>query len=143
MKVWGSDIDGVLCNFSQGIIDKAAEMGLSKYFAEDWTKVTYWDMSKRFMDVWKVIEHDEDFWFNLPVFDNVVQDINRLPSPPVLYLTHRPIPTSVTKAWLKAHGFPEAKVVSVAEPENKVLQLKMNKVELYPDDRITSVRFMR
>ena len=141
-RLYGLDVDGVLLNFSQAFIEKCCSMGLP--CPSDWTKVRGWMFvdEKVFYQVWKEIEKDEKFWLSLPPFEDAVKSIKKLP-PPEVYVTHRPISSLITKQSLLNAGFPDAKVISVAEPENKVLQLKLNKVEVFVDDRITSCKYFR
>lgn len=54
----GLDIDGVICNFAQGVIDKALEMSLHSHFPANWQEVKTWGMSEKFGDIWKQIEQD-------------------------------------------------------------------------------------
>ncbi len=140
MNKYGLDVDGVLANFIQAFINKCCEEGVA--CPKDWTQIKAWMFvdPKDFDYIWGKIALDENFWLSLPVLENSKKSITKLP-PPSAYVTHRPVPSAVTKQWLLNNGFPEAKVISVAEPENKVLQLKMNKISLFVDDRVSSCRY--
>ena len=58
-----------------------------------------------------------------------------IPFEPHVYVTSRPIPTSVTQTWLEIHGFPLRPVITVGVGESKVEAIKKAGVDIFVDDR--------
>ena len=143
----GLDCDGVIFNFGQHIIVKAAEMGLSEHFPEDWTKIDKWMFSGKFMDVWNVHHLTPEFWLGVPPFELALEAIAQMPGfVPTLYLTARPIDSSVTKEALFKHKFPDSIVITVDDknPHDKIdILLHQHPVDIFVDDRPDTVRKMR
>lgn len=126
------DVDGVLCNFTQGLIDKAVEMGRGEYFPSSWEEWREWraDTDNATESVWDRIKEDTDFWLSLAPFDVDVE------FQPVAYVTARPIPSIVTQTWLVLNKFPDSEVVTVGYDQSKVRALRELGVEVYVDDRV-------
>lgn len=119
MKI-GLDIDGVLAKF--------AEHYLEYLNFEDKSLPTDWhDM--RFKEHFQQIAFDSDFWLSIPP----AIDPNILDFIPVIYVTARPIDSTVTSLWLEKNGFPYAPVITVGHNGSKVRALK-NRVDVFVDD---------
>lgn len=135
MKI-GLDIDGVLCNYVQGILDVAKERNLEG-FPSDWTEVDYWFICDGFLDVMKTITYDTDFWLKLkPLPYTAPMDFT-----PACYITQRPIDNWITEQWLSVHRFPTAEVIRVEDAKDKINHVKG--LDLFVDDLYTTVRSMR
>lgn len=118
----GLDIDGVLAAFGEHFLDY---LGF-----EDKTPPKHWD-DPRFSENFYKIKDDINFWLTIPrLFDPRILDFN-----PVIYVTARDIPTSVTEKWLEINEFPKAPVVSVGVGGDKVETLKEN-VDIFVDDAL-------
>lgn len=125
------DCDGVICNFTGGTIKRAKELGLE--FVNSIDEVNCWDIHPNFSKVMKEAWGDADFWLNL-------NPLNTISFTPHCYITSRPIETKVTEQWLDKHGFPKAKVITVAKPEDKIQHLLDEGVDLLIDDLHSTVR---
>jgi uncharacterized HAD superfamily protein len=145
-KKIGLDVDGVLMDFSTAFINKANELGMGCYFPESAEKVTKWDMCDdpiHFKAIWNEIENSNDFWLNIPALNKAkefFQSNNAFT--PQLYLTHRPVPSWVTRKSLLINGFPEAEVISVHNREEKV-GIVRERCDIFIDDLVPQVRAMR
>lgn len=127
----GLDCDGVLSNFSEAIIAKAREMGLSEHFPQSWRWIDKWNFSEKFSDVWTAHSKDPLFWLNIQPHAEAARDIN---FDVTAYITARPVPPELTKAWLDRWGFPDAPVLCVPPETSKVAALRACGVELFCDD---------
>lgn len=134
-KSVGLDIDGVLCNFAQGFIDAAYDLGHGHEVPKHYTHIDHWDICPNFSTIMKKFWKDEDFWSNLKPLRNP-----DLPFTPRCYITSRVIPNSVTKNWLAKHGFPTVPVITVSNPEHKLAYIKMLGLDLFVDDLHSTVR---
>lgn len=132
------DVDGVLANFSQGAINRAKQMGLGPHFPNHYTEVKNWGMSEKFSEVMRDAWTDEEFWLSLKPLPN-----SRLSFTPLVYITSRQVPSSVTEKWLSNNGFPEAEVITVDRPEKKLMYLKQLKAKVLVDDLYSTVRQCR
>lgn len=135
----GLDVDGVLSCFSSGVLKRAKELGLEASFPTSCEKVDSWDMSEAFSRVMKDVWTDDQFWLDLPV----LKGASPLPFKPYCYITSRQIPSSVTKAWLDKNGFPEALVITVKNPTEKLTYVKEHNLDLFVDDLYSTVRALR
>lgn len=133
----GLDIDGVLSNFSAGLIKRANKMGLGEHFPKSWKEVTYWDVSDKFREVMKDAWMDEKFWLGLPALTK------KVPFKPYCYITSRPIPSEVTERWLDKHGFPKAMVITVSNPTEKMKWIEEHAVDVFVDDLYSTVCELR
>lgn len=92
-------------------------------------------------DVWREIQHNEDFWLGLDTLDEAECKLEIIPE---LYLTARPIKTKITEQWLEKCGFPKASVITVANPSNKVsIMENICKNCVLVDDHVETVRAVR
>jgi hypothetical protein len=130
----GLDVDGVLACFTCGVLKRAKEMGLEKDFAANCNEVNYWDMSDSFSTVMKDAWLDPQFWLALP---NRLDPL--LPFLPHCYITSRPIDTAVTKQWLDSVGFPEAPIITVKNPVDKIQHIKDLELDVFVDDHYVTV----
>ena len=130
------DCDGVLSNFSQALIEKANEMGLGEFFPKSWMDIDSWDFSPKFSEVWKVIEKDEGFWLGIEPFKDTHGKVDFTP---IAYVTARPVPSSTTRFWLRANGFPDAPVHTVHPNASKLDILRDIGVDLFVDDKPETV----
>jgi len=132
------DVDGVVSNFSQAVINKARELGLSHKFPNHWQNVECWNLSKQesdFLEIWQHIKNDINFWMHVPPFKITV------PFTPVKYVTSRPIESWITAQWLAIHKFPKAEVITVAKPFDKLQHLQ--DVDIFVDDHWETIRYLR
>lgn len=134
----GYDVDGVLACFSCGVIKRAAQMGLQDKFPTTCLAVDCWDMSEAFSQVMKDAWEEPAFWIGLPRLLN-----ENLPSPPDCYITSRRVPSEVTKQWLDKHHFPEAEVITVSHPSEKLAIIKERQLDVFVDDLYSTVRELR
>jgi uncharacterized HAD superfamily protein len=125
------DVDGVICNFSQGVVERAKQLNIE--FLESWEDWEYWDGHDNFSKVMKEAWKDPNFWLNL-------EPLNKINFTPYMYITSRPVPAEVTKQWLDKHGFPTAKVITVSKPEDKLQHLLDEKIDLLIDDLHSTVK---
>ncbi len=130
----GLDIDGVLCNFAAGAVSRAHNMGFGDQFPKTYQDTTYWGMSPVFSEVMKEAWMDPDFWLALPKLCESVPFIPRC------YITSRPIATKVTQKWLINNGFPEAEVISVKRPSEKLAHIQSRGLDLFVDDYYVTVQ---
>lgn len=116
----GLDLDGVLSDFSSHFL---------KYLEfENQTPATDWD-DPRFRENLHKVVGDDTFWLTMPrLIDPAILDFA-----PVIYVTARPVESSVTAMWLLLNKFPDAPVVTVGQGSSKVEALR-GKVDLFIDD---------
>ena len=129
----GLDIDGVLADFSAGIINHAKAIG-EDGFPESPQDVRSWAMCSNFRPVFNNVCLDPDFWLGLPKLETTID------FQPSIYVTARPIKSDVTYKWLEASGFPPAEVVTVNRPELKTQVLRQNEIDVFVDDYFVTVQ---
>lgn len=132
----GLDVDGVLANFSAGVIKRANKLGLGEHFPKCCHDTSSWDMSEMFSKVMKNIWDEPEFWLDLPVLENA----KPMPFQPYCYITSRRVPSGVTKQWLDTNDFPEALVITVNNPTEKVKYIREHGIDLFVDDLYSTVR---
>lgn len=142
----GLDVDGVLANFLQGFIDAGSELGIQCCLPKDWKKVDRWMFPcvDHFKAIWDAkCEHSYKFWLNLQPLPAAVKYFNSKNAiTPELYITKRPCPSFITRKWLRSVEFPDAEVVTVSDPKNK-LEIVQERCDVYVDDLPSTVRQMR
>ena len=116
----GLDIDEVLADFMGAMLDRFPVMAGNRS--------VYWN-DPHIVDNFNDIRNDMEFWMNIK------PKTTSLPFEPHCYITSRPIPTEVTERWLKANGFPSAKVYTVGHSESKVEVAKASGLDIFVDDR--------
>jgi hypothetical protein len=128
----GLDLDGVAANFLQGFIDQAKLMGLEDSFPNSWRAWRgHQDASDEdFKKVWDAATPKPSFWLGLEPLINP----KNLPFSPAVYCTARPTPTRVTMAWLDAHEFPWAPVITVPYGSDKTEALRDAEIDYFIDD---------
>lgn len=127
------DIDGVICDFTSGLLAAAHRLGLSKEFPSSSEEVMHWDICDKFSVVFDEVKHDKNFWLGLKPL------VKKLPFVPLAYLTARPIDSEITKKWLINNGFPDADVISVCKPEEKLQYLRELNPDVFVDDLYSTV----
>jgi 5'(3')-deoxyribonucleotidase len=135
----GLDVDGVLSCFSAGVISRAKQLGLEDKFPTTCKDVDCWDMSDKFSSLMRDVWTDEEFWLNLPV----LKGSEFIPFTPDCYITSRQVPSEVTKQWLDKNRFPEADVITVRRPEEKIQHILERNVDIFVDDLFSTVRTLR
>jgi uncharacterized HAD superfamily protein len=137
MKV-GLDVDGVLCNFVQGILDVAHRRGLSS-FPQRWTDADHWLVCPEFGTVMREVNLDPGFWLQL----DPLPYSGPLDFAPDCYITARPIASWVTEQWLAVHRFPKADLITVADPKDKIDHIRERGLDLFVDDHYVTVPELR
>jgi hypothetical protein len=141
----GTDIDGVLCDFGQGFINRSNEMGIQCCFPEDSSKIDKWmfPCGEHFKQVWDTVETDESFWLNLPPLRPAQEFFkSSLSFVPRMYITKRHVSSDVTREWLVKNGFPDSEVITVDDPKKKIQIVKQD-CDIYVDDLVQTVVDMR
>jgi len=142
----GLDVDGVVSDFSTGIIRLANKRGLGHLFPSCADEVSSWDMCKNpkdFLDLFLPESVKPEFWLSLPpITESQKFFANGNSFVPELYITKRAVPSEVTARWLKENGFPEAEVITVGDPAHKAEIVKA-RCDVYVDDLIETVAGMR
>jgi len=119
----GLDIDEVICDWIGP-------------WAKHWgfPTPTAWFFDYTIRDKFDVMRAEgtlNDFYLNLPPKCTPCD----IPFEPHCYVTSRPVPTEVTQAWLKLHGFPLRPVITVGIGESKVDAIREAGVDIFVDDR--------
>lgn len=143
MKI-GLDIDGVLCNFVQGVFDHARLVGAGHLFPESWLDAKHWYLSHEvskdaYMSrIHPTLKDNNLFWWRLkPLPYSTPLDFV-----PARYVTARMnVTVDITRQWLLSNGFPDAEVISVDSPEDKYEHVK--DLDMFIDDHWETVRDLR
>ena len=124
----GLDIDEVICDW-----------------VGDWIKLwnlpvpTAWSFDWEMMDKFNAMKEAgtlDEFYLNLkPKIDPAT-----IPFEPYAYVTSRPVSTEITQEWLRRHGFPLTKVITVPVGASKVEAMKQAGIEVFVDDRYENFR---
>jgi hypothetical protein len=137
MKI-GLDIDGVLCNFVQGILDIGQSRGLS-HFPKSWDVVDHWLICDGFVEVMKEVNMTAEFWLKLkPLPYSLPLDFT-----PDCYITARPIESWVTQQWLDYWRFPKADLITVANPVDKLAHIQERQLDIFIDDHYETIPQLR
>lgn len=129
----GMDIDGCIANFVEKVLREARGTTYSQHFPLIPEEVKFWDLSHKFSEFMKPYWMQEEFWLD-------IVPSNFLDFRPEVYITSRPIATEVTKQWLDKYGFPEAPVITVAKPLDKITHAVG--LDLFVDDYYVTVDSM-
>lgn len=115
----GLDIDEVLAKFTSQY-DKHYNTGIP----------TSWNFDKDMPSRLKQRSKDKKFWMDIePHLSG-----HDMPFEPTVYITARPIDSSVTEAWLKKHNFPVAPVITVKPGTSKIDVIKEYNLDIFVDD---------
>lgn len=118
----GLDIDGILANFTGGIIDECDEKH-KEHIPFSWADPII--VSK-----FHAVRENKEFWLNLkPLISG-----KEMPFEPSCYITARSIDKEVTQAWLDKHHFPNAPLYCVGPNESKVNTALKAGINLFIDD---------
>lgn len=137
MKI-GLDIDGVLCNFVQGVLDVARQRGLPD-FPESWLDVDRWLICEGFHAIMVEVGGTAEFWLKLKPLPYALP----LDFTPDCYITARPIESWVTQQWLDIWRFPKADLITVANPDDKLIHIKERSLDLFVDDHFKTIPHLR
>lgn len=120
----GLDIDGVIADFMLAWHELYPEIPRDpdRY---DFDK----NIMQRFDDMRKAGTLD-DFYLKIKPLIKPEE----LPFEPHCYVTARPVDTKITKRWLKKHGFPKKKVITVPTGTSKVGVMKKVGIDIFIDD---------
>jgi len=116
------DVDGVIANFVAGLFARAGlaldlENWITKFeFLEDWSLT----------GLWEKVQHDEQFWLSLPVVDS------HIPRCCVLFLSDRPVETTVTERWLNVNNIRHLPIYHV---KDKLEFLRKSDLDGLVDDK--------
>ncbi len=132
IKTVALDVDGTLLEFGTSFIDRCKEKEIEVKIGKIWN---FFDMDIRSYDIFKNL--DSSFWLNLKALDKA-KDLNVVPS---AYISHRNFPERITKKSLLNAGFPKAPVIHVANTEDKIKVIKQLGIEVFVDDRASTVLF--
>lgn len=133
MKKVGFDVDGTLVDFANAFIEECwKKEQLVLKVGSVWN---FFDQDIRSYDIFKNLS--TDFWLNLKRLD----ESNDLNITPTAYISHRSIPEKITKKCLKNNGFPNAPVIHVANTEDKIKVIKQLDIDIFVDDRASTVLF--
>jgi len=133
------DIDGVLCDFVQGMIDYSLNTKWKEHLPTSPSDITKWQFFPP--EMWKELKHNRDFWLGLDTLNEAECKLEIIPA---FYLTARPISTEITEQWLEKCGFPKSAVITVLEPLNKITVMKnTGKDCILIDDHVDTIRAVR
>lgn len=128
----GLDVDGVCLDFATSFIKQCEKKEISLYIEEVWN---FFEQDLRSYDVFKSLKND--FWLNL-TREEASKDINFTP---VAYISHRDCPTAITRKSLVNNGLPDAPVFHVKYTEDKLKLAKELNLDLFIDDRASTVTY--
>jgi len=143
MRKIGLDVDGVLCNFPEGLIAMAAECGLADRFPASWKDVDHYFIASggdaaAFNQVFAGIKHSTEFWLKLKPLPYCAP----LDFVPDCYITSRPVDTWITEQWLWLWRFPRAPVFTVRDHKDKLIHILDRKLDLFVDDYYPTVEYL-
>jgi len=128
----GLDVDGVCLDFTKSFIEECKKNEISLYVEEVWN---FFEQDLRSYDVFNSLKND--FWLNLKR-EEASKDINFIPT---AYISHRSCPTAITRQSLINNGLPDAPVFHVKYTEDKLKLAKELKLDLFIDDRASTVTY--
>ena len=120
----GLDIDGVLADTSTYYL---------KYMGfKDQSPPKSWN-DKRFEKFLQNISpNDKKFWLSIPSL-LTKKDIKNWNFKPVVYITARSVPNSITLQWLKNNGYPKAPLMSIGDKPKSIVCNDFN-LDIFVDD---------
>lgn len=134
----GYDIDGVLCNFKQGMLEEARKMGYGQDVPDhpmEWDEYDP-EWGQEILDeVWDRVGDNHTWWARLNPYDDayIFTDVE-------CYITARSVPSQLTEQWLIGHGFPKAPVYSVGHGGSKVSRADEEGLDLFIEDNPDNAR---
>lgn len=127
----GLDVDGVLANFIAAMITRLQGTKYVNFLPKshlEWT--TYsggnWVLFNEAMSTFK---DDPFFWSSIPKMDDAVFSFN-----PYVYITARPVPSYVTKGWIRNNRFPVSPVFTVSNPIDKLRLIQHCQLDAFVED---------
>jgi len=132
MKKVGLDVDGTILEFGNSFIEKCKMNNIHLKKGKIWN---FFDDDIRSYDIFKNL--DINFWLNLEII-NKAKDLNIIPT---AYISHRTIPEKITRKCLLNNGLPKAPVIHVANTEDKVRVIKQLDIDIFVDDRASTVLY--
>lgn len=111
------DLDNVVFDFNKAYEDK---FGVKMN--------PYWKANYQMGDHLKELEHDKDFWVNIPVLNIPQFEVD-------YYITARSIPVEWIQESLQKNNLPCAPVHVVPWDQSKLKHLKDLKIDIFIDDR--------
>ena len=119
----GLDIDGVLADFEKAFLQ---HIGKPDHITTSWN-------DPLFREYFGIVASNTEFWETLDVTEDLMT--RPLGFNPVVYITARPVPSSVTEQWLfEKNNFPMAPVETVGPNMSKVDVCKKYNIDLFVDD---------
>ena len=131
-KKIGLDVDGTLLGFEEKFIQECSKNGINITSGKVWN---FFDCDVRSYDVFNNL--NIDFWLSL---ERIKQSID-LDIIPTAYISHRSFSTKVTKESLLKNEFPNSPVFHVKNTEDKVKVIKQLGIDIFVDDRASTVLF--
>jgi hypothetical protein len=128
----GLDVDGVCLSFNTKFTALCAEHGIIINCFKVWN---FFEQDLRCYDIFKNLT--VDFWLSLEREEQSF-DMDFVPT---AYISHRNIPTEVTRQSLLRVGFPDAPVIHVTHTEDKVKEAKKFGIDVFVDDRASTVLY--
>jgi len=131
------DIDGVLANFLDAFLQKGRELGLGDELPDHWLLFDQWDIASPEVaaEIWSQIADNNKWWMRIEPHEDA-----HIVTPVYCYITSRSIPSSISRAWLRYHGFPAAPVYTVGVGNSKLGIAEKLDLDLHIDDKPATVR---
>jgi hypothetical protein len=125
----GFDIDGVLCDFHEAVCKEGTSRGVEG-FPRTASEIKHWSIHPSFKKLFDEIRHDDYFWGLMSPMPGAVSAKIQ----PFVYITARPTRSADTLAWLTSYGFPKAKVITVAKPDDKIEHIQKLGLDYFVED---------
>lgn len=129
----GLDVDGVLADWSGAIYDACVGFDQSFTTSYDRGNPIWWNWVDR--EFLNMVLSDLDYPEFLASVPDALADPEELKFEPVVYVTHRSIPSEYTERWISDNGFALAPVVSVDDPAKKLDVLREHNVDVFVEDK--------
>jgi hypothetical protein len=137
----GLDIDGVIADFSGGMVERLRGTEFEGDFPSNWAWGKYdggMCSRERFETAFATFKNDPLFWLGLrPYYSqsdhpDFMEGFDFIPA---MYVTARSIPSRITSIWLRRNGFPNWKnVVTVANASDKVQFMRYFALDAFVED---------
>lgn len=132
IKKFALDIDGTVLGFAEAFIEECKLNKINVSVSEVWN---FFDQDIKCYDIFKDL--DTDFWLNLKIIDKA-KDLELIPS---AYISHRNFAERITSKSLLNNRLPKAPVIHVANTEDKIKVIKQLGIDVFVDDRASTVAF--